>query len=82
MASSVEKLAGIGAELNGKVPETPEEAQLMALFQTIGPVVAQFLPNDAEALDALLLAGAEWALSLRSDDAATQVSIEPPMELD
>lgn len=76
MASSVEKLAQLGTELVTNFPATPEDAQLYSLFQLIGPTIAGLLPNDPEALDALLLVGAQWALTLRSDD-AHEVVVNP-----
>jgi hypothetical protein len=73
--TSTEKVAALSQELGQSEPETTEDAQMLALMQTIGPIVGQFLPSDPDALDELLLRGARWALSLRSDD-AEEVTIE------
>jgi hypothetical protein len=50
----------------GDDPSLGAMTGMLAMFE---PQLLALLPDDPEQLDALLLRGAEWALSLRSDTA-------------
>jgi hypothetical protein len=71
VATSLEKVAQLRDDLSGPPSADPEPAEL-ALRTGIGvmaPMLVRYLPENPGDLDDLLERGAEWLLSLRSDDA-------------
>ena len=77
--NSVEKVRALLQELRTAAPEDEEDAGKLAMLQAIAPVAVGYLPDTPDELDTMLAKGAQWALSLRSDDAPP---LEPAQELE
>jgi hypothetical protein len=83
VSTSIEKIANLRAELSGPPSEDAEPAEL-ALRTGIGvvaPMLGRYLPENPGDLDDMLERGAEWLLSLRSDDAEQLQLAATPLQL-
>jgi hypothetical protein len=69
VVSSVDKLRAISAELTSADTDDPMQAALLSVLSGITPMLIPLLPSDPAELDALLLTGARWMLTMRSDGA-------------
>lgn len=69
VVSSTNKLSRVLVQLGEYVPDDPLQAAMLALLGGVSPMLVGLLPTDPSELDELLLAGAKWMLSMRSDDA-------------
>lgn len=74
--TSVEKVRLALAELAQVEPDNPLQAAMLSAIGTFAPMLELALPDDPEQLDAVLLAGAKWALCMRSDTAAPLETID------
>jgi hypothetical protein len=68
--TSIEKVRAVAARIDELEPDNAQATAAVLAMTALRPQALALLPDDPAELDELLVKGALWALSLRSDDAA------------